>query len=116
MKRVFQPRRARRLGVEMSFGQQWGARRHQRVFDTDADPDPDTDACGEGLTGGLLVHLGTLRLSGFAAYPIRVPGRCRALVTRSDARVRVGEGVLSPRWGWVFMWGRNPALTRWAII
>jgi hypothetical protein len=46
----------------MSFGQQWGARRHQRVFDTDADPDTDTDACGEGLTGGLLVHLGTLRL------------------------------------------------------
>ena len=62
MKRVFQPRRARHLGVEMSFGQQWGARRHQRVFDTDADPDTDTDACGEGLTGGLLVHLGTLRL------------------------------------------------------
>jgi hypothetical protein len=60
MKRVFQPRRARRLGVKMSFGQQGGARRHQRVFDTDADP--DTDACGEGLTGGLLVHLGTLRL------------------------------------------------------
>jgi hypothetical protein len=28
----------------------------------------------------------------------------------------VGEGVLSPRWGWDFMEGRNPALTHWAII
>jgi hypothetical protein len=49
----------------MSFWQQGGARRHQRVFDTDADSDPDPDACGEGLTGGLLVHLGTLRLIRF---------------------------------------------------
>jgi hypothetical protein len=26
------------------------------------------------------------------------------------------EGDLSPRWGWFSMWGRNPALTRWATV
>jgi hypothetical protein len=31
-------------------------------------------------------------------------------------RVGTGEEVLSPRWGWVSFVGRNPALTRWAII
>ena len=36
---------------------------------------------------------------------------------RSDRMLAVArEGDLSPRWGWVFMGGRNPALTRWAIV
>ena len=36
----------------------------------------------------------------------------------SGGRVRafMCEGNLSPRWGWVLMAGRNPALTRWAIV
>ena len=30
--------------------------------------------------------------------------------------VRAGRGFCRPCRGWVFMGGRNPALTRWAIV
>ena len=55
-----------------------------------------------------------LRLRGFAAYLILVPGRCREASRRSDAGDRGRESVAPP--GLVFTGGRNPALTRWAII
>ena len=61
---------------------------------------------GDGSLGGFEA----LRLVSFAF---------RAVDERwSGGRVRafMCEGNLSPRWGWVFLVGRNPALTRWAII
>jgi hypothetical protein len=53
--------------------------------------------------GGQARPSGEASSSFFVAYPFRVRRCCQALVTRSDTRVRVGEGVLAPRWGWVCM-------------
>ncbi len=48
------------------------------------------------------------------ACPIRVPGRWRAMET--DTAFVGGQGFCRPSRGWLCKVGRNPALTRWAII
>ena len=59
----------------------------------------------------------------FVGLVPELPERCGTAshgLMRSENAVRLrvgtGEEVLSPRWGWVSFVGRNPALTRWAII
>jgi hypothetical protein len=49
------------------------------------------------------------RLRGFAAYPVRVPGRFRALEKRSDAGFRGGKGICRPCRGWFSMGGTEPS-------
>ncbi len=51
------------------------------------------------------------RLRGFAAYPLRVPGRCRAMKRRSHSGVRGGRGSVAPCGAWS-SWGGGTQRSR----